>query len=131
MRILIDTHTFLWFIEAAPEISPRAKSLIEDKSSEVLISVASLWELSIKTSIGKLTIDGGYARVLSDLNANLIDILPIDFSHTLENNRLPFHHKDPFDRLIAAQAIVEKIDLISRDVTFDPYFSGTSSTRLW
>lgn len=131
MRVLIDTHAFLWFVKASPEISPAALTIMRDPAVDLLISVASLWELSIKTATGKLVIDGGFERVLPDLNKNFIEILPIDFSHTLKQNQLPFHHRDPFDRMIASQALVEEIYLISADDAFDRYFDGTEVSRIW
>jgi PIN domain nuclease of toxin-antitoxin system len=115
MQYLIDTHTFLWFVEDAPELSPIAKTLIEDENNEIFISIASLWEISIKTAIGKLSISGNYETVIDDVVDNSIEILPINFAHTVMQNKLPFHHRDPFDRIIISQAIVENIDFISAE----------------
>ena len=98
---------------------------------DVFISIASIWEISIKTTIGKLRLDGGFERVLPDLIENSIEILEITFAHALKNNQLPFHHRDPFDRMIAAQAIVEGIHLVSIDDSFDPYFADTEVKRIW
>jgi PIN domain nuclease of toxin-antitoxin system len=112
-------------------LSKASSNLIENKQNQILISIASVWEISIKTSIGKLQIKGTYTSVIDDLNDNEIEILPIIFAHTVENNQLPFHHRDPFDRIIAAQAIVENIDFISADAAFDRYFSGKSVKRIW
>jgi PIN domain nuclease of toxin-antitoxin system len=131
MQYLIDTHTFLWFVENSSNLSNTSRNLIEIKQNQILISIASIWEISIKTSIGKLQIQGTYTSVIDDLNDNDIEILPITFAHTVENNRLPFHHRDPFDRIIAAQAIVENIDFISADAVFDKYFSDKSIKRIW
>lgn len=131
MRLLIDTHVFLWFVKNSKRLSSTAKNLIEDRQNFIFISIASLWELSIKTAQGKLVIDGGYQRVISDLRINSFEITPITFPHTLKQNQLPFYHNDPFDRMIAAQAIVEGIDLISIDDTFDDYFADTEVKRIW
>lgn len=131
MRVLIDTHTFIWFVRDSGEISSKARSLIEPPAIDVCFSIASIWEISIKTAIGKLKLDGGFERVLPDLMENSIEILQITFPHALKNNQLPFHHRDPFDRMIAAQAIVEGIDLISIDDSFDPYFADTEVKRIW
>jgi len=131
MRVLIDTHVFLWFITNSKELSSAAKGLIENQQNRLLISIASLWELSIKTAQGKLVIEGGFENVLNDLNMNSIEILPIIFPHTLKQNQLPFHHTDPFDRMIAAQAIFQGFDLISVDAAFDPYFVDAAVKRLW
>ena len=113
MRVLIDTHVFLWFIGEPSHLSDVASETIEFGSSTVLISMASIWEMSIKSSMGKLDVAGGFPAIEHVLLENDIEILPIDFSHTLTNHRLVFHHKDPFDRIIAAQAISEGIDIVS------------------
>ena len=131
MRFLVDTHVFLWFIGDAKELSQTAKKTIEDGNNEIFISIASLWEISIKTALGKLTIKGNYESVTDDLNDNSMQILPIIFAHTVEQNKLPFHHRDPFDRIIVSQAIVENIDFISADAVFDDYLKGKSIRRIW
>ncbi len=131
MRVLIDTHVFLWFVSEPTRLSTAARDMIEVKFSAVQVSIASIWEISIKSSMGNLNVAGGFASVEQVLRENNIEILPINFSHTLINHSLPFHHKDPFDRMIAAQAIVEGIDLMSVDDTFDSYFAGTEVKRIW
>lgn len=131
MQYLIDTHVFLWFVSNAKELSKTARTLIEDGQNEIFISIASLWEISIKTALGKLTINGNYESVIDDLTDNSIQILPINFAHTVEHNRLPFHHRDPFDRIIISQAIVENMQFISADVIFDDYLKGQSIKRIW
>lgn len=95
------------------------------------MGIASLWEISIKTSLGKLEIAGSYELVIEDINRNGIEILPINFSHTVKQNQLPFHHRDPFDRMIISQALVENMDLISRDEHFDPYLLKEPIARVW
>lgn len=119
MQYLIDTHVFLWFVANAKELSTTAKAVIEDGNNEIFISIASLWEISIKTALGKLSIKGNYESVVDDVTDNSIQILPINFAHTVEQNRLPFHHRDPFDRIIVSQAIVENMDFISADAILD------------
>ena len=131
MQYLIDTHVFLWFVSNAKELSQTAKILLEDKNNEVFLSIASLWEISIKTALGKLTIDGSYESVIDDVNDNSIEILPINFAHTVKQNRLFFHHRDPFDRIMVSQAIVENMDFISADAVFDDYLKGLSVKRIW
>ena len=131
MKYLIDTHIFLWFVENSVKLRQNAKNIIEDKNSEIFISIASLWEISIKTSSGKLQIKGTFESIKDDLQGNLIEILPIEFAHTVENNKLPFHHRDPFDRIIIAQAIVENLNFISADAVFDDYLAGKSIARIW
>ncbi len=131
MQYLIDTHIFLWFVSNAKELSKNAKTLIEDEQNEIFISLASLWEISIKTALGKLTINGNYESVIDDLIDNSIEILPVNFAHTVEQNRLPFHHCDPFDRIIVSQAIVENLNFISADTIFDDYLNGKLIKRIW
>ena len=130
MKYLIDTHIFIWFVENLPNLSQSLKNTIEDKNSEIFISIASLWEISIKMSIGKLRLNRKYEKILDVLKDNSIEILPITFAHTLENSKLPFYHRDPFDRIIVAQAIVENLDFISADAVFDDYLAGKSITRI-
>jgi PIN domain nuclease of toxin-antitoxin system len=131
MRVLIDTHTFLWFVSDKERIGSDALEVLEQRDCLAEISIASIWKISIKTSKGKLSIDGGFPAVVMDLARTSIQILPISFEHPFVNNGLPFHHKDPFDRMIASQSIVEGVDLISLDDAFDPYFAGTEVKRIW
>ena len=131
MKYLIDTHTFLWFSEGASEISSTAKQLIIDKNNEIFISIASLWEISIKTALNKLTIAGAYELIIEDVIQNDMEILPINFAHTIIQNRLPFYHRDPFDRIIASQAIAENMDIISKDAIFDIYLADKPVNRIW
>ena len=131
MKYLIDTHTFLWFNEGSNDLSNTAKQLIADKNNEIYISIASLWEISIKTALNKLTINGSYELIIEDVTENDMEILPINFAHTVIQNQLPFHHRDPFDRIIIAQAIAENINIISKDAIFDAYLVDKSVKRLW
>jgi len=131
MKVLIDTHTFLWFVAGSMELSETAKKLIKNKHNSVYISIASLWEISIKTAIGKLQITDGYETVINDVIENDISIVPINFAHTVMQNKLPFHHRDPFDRIIVSQAIVENMNLISRDGAFDAYLENIEVKRIW
>lgn len=131
MRILLDTHTFLWFFSDPFRLSKSATELLELDSSDPLISIGSLWEMSIKNSLGKLDLSVSFASIRSVLSLNEIAILPIDFEHTLRYNQLPYHHRDPFDRMLAAQALVEQIDLVSADAVFDSYFQGSGVKRIW
>jgi len=93
--------------------------------------MASIWEISIKFSLGKLHIKGTYESVIDDINENGIILLPINFLHTLEQTKLPMHHRDPFDRIIASQVLVEKMNLISSDIIFDKYFATSAQKRIW
>lgn len=105
MRLLLDTHTFLWFLADDPQLSPAARRLIEDGTNEILLSMASLWEIAIKVSLGKLTLGGAFATFIPDqLTLNAFGLLPIELAHVTAVAALPFHHRDPFDRLLIAQA---------------------------
>lgn len=131
MKYLIDTHIFIWFIQNSTKLDKEAKQLIEADGNEILISIASLWEISIKNSIGKLNLVRGFDAMSDYLKDNSIKILPLTFAHAVENNRLPFHHRDPFDRIIVAQAIVENLGFISADPVFDDYLKGQSVRRIY
>lgn len=128
MRLILDTHTFIWFVIDSPKLSANVKSQIEDENNEKLISAASIWEIAIKQSTGKLYF-GLPFRVLIEqqLSANSIELLNINLDHIEVVVTLPFHHRDPFDRLIIAQAMVEQIPLLSADSAFDAY----GIQRLW
>jgi PIN domain nuclease of toxin-antitoxin system len=127
MRLLLDTHTFLWFIDDNPRLSARAKALLES-DADLLLSVMSLWEISIKVSISKLTLAQPYDIFMpQQLTANVIEILPISLAHLGVVATLPFHHRDPFDRLLVAQAMIEQLPIVSIDSAFDAY----SVKRLW
>ena len=122
MRLLLDTHTFLWFISGDPQLSSKARELISDPENEVLLSVASLWEIVIKAGLGKLKLAGSFDEVIPlQLRSNDIEVLGIELAHLGELSRLPQHHKDPFDRLIIAQALAEGLPLLSRDGDFKEY----------
>lgn len=121
MRLLLDTHTFLWFIEDSSKLSPEAKKLLESEG-ELLLSIASLWEMAIKVSIGKLTLAQPFDTFIpQQLSKNAIRLLPISIAHLGSVSTLPFHHRDPFDRLLIAQAIAEQLPIVSIDDKFDSY----------
>jgi PIN domain nuclease of toxin-antitoxin system len=128
VKVLLDTHAFLWFITGDRRISSRSRSLIEDSGNELLLSVASVWEMAIKASLGKLQFTQPLDKVIPEhLSANLIDLFPVTLSHALRVAGLPFHHRDPFDRMLIAQGLHEGISILSSDEAFDLY--GVS--RLW
>jgi PIN domain nuclease of toxin-antitoxin system len=131
MRYLIDTHTFLWFNNGSSEISQIAKSMIENKENEIFISIASLWEISIKSALGKLVISSDFETVIDDVIQSEIEVLSINFTHLVTQNKLPFHHKDPFDRIIISQGIVENMEIISKDEKFDDYLFDEKIKRIW
>lgn len=128
MRVLLDTHSFLWFISGSPNLSATARSLIEDSSNQPYLSVASLWEIAIKVSIGKLSLGQPFEVLIpQQLTRNGIDLLGIEISHAAVVSKLPFHHRDPFDRLLIAQAMVEQMPIVGADSAFDAY----NAKRLW
>ena len=128
MNLLLDTHTYIWFSMDKPELSHKVKTLIESSANTAYISIASLWEMSIKISLGKLDIDRDFQTVITNLADNGIEILPITFDHILKSSLLPFHHRDdPFDRIIIAQSLCENMALLSTDTIFDQY----TTNRIW
>ncbi len=128
MRLLLDTHTFLWFIMGNSNLSVNARALIEDTANERLLSVASLWEIAIKLSVGKLKLTAPFDVLIpQQLGLNGIELLNIKMEHAAVVAGLTFHHRDPFDRLLIAQAMAETIPIMSIDTAFDAY----PVTRLW
>jgi PIN domain nuclease of toxin-antitoxin system len=131
MNLLLDTHTFLWYISGNTALSTAARKAIENNSLKKFVSMASLWEISIKVSLGKLSIKGTFETILDDLETNGFELLPILFTHTVAQKNLIFHHRDPFDRMLIGQAISENLHIVGRDEMFDFYFEKTVSTRIW
>jgi PIN domain nuclease of toxin-antitoxin system len=124
MKFLLDTHTFLWFVNDSQQLSLKAKNLIES-DVDLLLSVASLWEIAIKTSLGKLTLPDTFDKFIpQQIALNDVEILPINLAHLNVVATLPFHHGDPFDRLLIAQAMVEEVSIVSADSFFDAYLIG-------
>lgn len=122
MRFLIDTHIFIWFVEDDARLKEGNKQLIEDYNNEIFVSHASLWEMAIKVSAEKLTLAPSYLEWTSfHISTNRLQILDTRISHFVIVSQLPFHHRDPFDRLIAAQSLSENLPLISADSVFDAY----------
>lgn len=116
MRILLDTHTFLWFVSGDAKLSAQARILIEDVANERMFSIASIWEMAIKASTGRLVFSSPFnAFVTEQMQRNRVELLPISISHTAQIITLPYHHRDPFDRLLIAQTIVEEIPIVSID----------------
>lgn len=122
MRLLLDTHTFLWLAEAPDKLSPTVRGLILDPDTVLILSVISLWEILIKSALGKLSLRLPLRRLLTEQqNTNGLHILPVTLDHVLALDGLPLHHKDPFDRLLIAQATVEGLTLASVDHVFSHY----------
>jgi PIN domain nuclease of toxin-antitoxin system len=112
VRLLIDTHTFLWWMGASPVLSSTARAAIADPTNDVLISIASLWELTIKVTSGRLNFPADPEAII---RGEGFTVLSISFAHLRQHASLPFLHKDPFDRMLVAQAIVEAAPLVTAD----------------
>ncbi|MBX2929346.1 MAG: type II toxin-antitoxin system VapC family toxin [Saprospiraceae bacterium] len=121
MRLLLDTHTFIWFIEGDPQISPAAIAAISDPNNESWISAGSLWEMAIKINIGKLNTQRPFHQTLGFIASNGIRWLPIEFSHMVEAAALPLLHRDPFDRMLIAQALTEGLTIVTKDTWIPQY----------
>jgi PIN domain nuclease of toxin-antitoxin system len=128
VNLLLDTHALLWFLGGDSRLSTSARAAIENLENTRLFSVASAWEIAIKTSLGKLSLTGPFHELIPvQLRANGIQLLPISPDHLNGLLTLPFHHRDPFDRILVSQAIVESATLVSADATLDRY----GIPRLW
>ncbi|WP_449418477.1 type II toxin-antitoxin system VapC family toxin [Phormidium nigroviride] len=119
-RLLLDTHAFIWFVSNDANLPVSTRDKIES-AEEVFLSIASLWEMAIKLNIGKLPLQGTFEEIEPQLIAAGITILPVTFTDTVQVRYLPLHHRDPFDRILVAQAINHSLVLISRDSAFDAY----------
>jgi PIN domain nuclease of toxin-antitoxin system len=120
MRYILDTHALLWFIngEGLPE---NIALEITEPNNNIYLSIASIWEIAIKYSLGKLTMQIAFNDIREFLVTNNVTLLPIEFPHIQELIELPFNHNDPFDRIIIAQSIYEKLDIITKDGKFKDY----------
>jgi PIN domain nuclease of toxin-antitoxin system len=128
MRLLLDTHAFLWFVLGDPRLSATALAHILDPALAKLVSPASYWEIAIKISLGKYALGEPYEAFMQrGIFDNGFDILPIEPQHTAALTTLTYQHRDPFDRLLVAQALVEQITVVSADAVLDAY----GITRLW
>jgi PIN domain nuclease of toxin-antitoxin system len=128
VRLLLDTHAFLWWIEGGERLSSKAARAIADPANACLLSLASAWEMAIKVSLGKLELPGSPARFLADqLAANNVQVLGLELRHVTGVTELPFHHHDPFDRLLAAQCLAERLPIVSAD----PVFRRYGVRRVW
>jgi len=122
MKYLLDTHTLLWFLQGDKKLSDKARQLIDSPRNSQFLSIVSLWEIALKVSLGKLVLDKPFERLFPEqLHFNRIQILNITVDSLIKLTTLPFHHRDPFDRLIIAQALVEEFPIIGADTAFDAY----------
>lgn len=128
MRVLIDTHVFIWWTSDVKMLSTRVYDLLIDPNTEAVLSIVSIWEMQIKSSLGKLRFKTTLPELVDDeINRNRIDLLPLSLSHIYTLSNLPLYHRDPFDRILIAQSIDADLQIISIDEKFDNY----GINRLW
>ena len=131
MRVLLDTHTFLWWIDNDSRLSARVDAIIRNSANEVLFSAASSWKIAIKAQLGKLALPANGATLeqfmIEQLAKNNFSVLPIQLHHTLHVYQLPLHHRDPFDRILVAQSQVENVSIL----TDDPLIRQYSAQVIW
>jgi PIN domain nuclease of toxin-antitoxin system len=122
VRSLLDTHAFLWFVIGDRRLSATARSRIEAQGSEILLSIASIWEIAIKAGQGRLPLPSPVRRFIpQQMVENGIGLLPVALDHAMEVGNLPHHHRDPFDRMLVVQARMEEMPIISADSELDRY----------
>lgn len=128
MRLLLDTHALLWFVSNHPNLSSHAARIIGDPANQKIVSIVSLWEITIKVSLGRLSLALPLADFINvHLTPSKVQLLQIEIPHLLTLETLLHHHSDPFDRLLAAQALTENISFVSVDAAFDSY----GVQRIW
>ena len=121
MNNLLDTHAFIWFIEGDNQLSTHARISIERPDATNLVSIASLWEIAIKISLGKLKLRTSFSKISQQILDNGFQVLPITFEDTLILSELPFYHRDPFDRILICQSSTNNLSVISKDKIFTKY----------
>jgi len=127
MKLLLDTHTVIWFVNKHPRLPQRIRDMLEDESNVVYVSSISLWEIAIKSRLGKLDLNRSFRDVIRLLHSNGFRFLTIRLRYFYRLNRLELHHKDPFDRMLIAQSLAENMPLVSNEEVFDLY----DVRRLW
>ena len=118
LKLLVDTHALLWWLEDDSRLPARAAQLIDDPANVAAVSAASVWEVAIKTAIGKLRAPARLPEAAAEAG---LAMLPIDMTHAWASRDLPLLHRDPFDRMLVVQALVEGFDVVSADSSFDAY----------
>ena len=121
MNYLLDTHTLIWFLSGDTELSVKARKAIEAESSNIFVSIASIWEIAIKVNLGRLDLKITFDQLRNEIEKNGFELLPITFNDILSLNELPMIHRDPFDRIIISQSLSNNFMLISKDKTFKSY----------
>ncbi|PSR54606.1 PIN domain nuclease [Adhaeribacter arboris] len=121
MEYLLDTHTFIWFINGDNLLPENVKDQIKNIDNKCYISIAILWEIAVKVSLDKLELKADFNNIAEFLTANDIEVLPVTFEHLQKLLRLKYHHRDPFDRIIIAQGIADKLVILTKDENFKKY----------
>ena len=121
MNVLLDTHTFIWYIEGNAKLTQKARDIIEVSGDKIYLSIISLWEIAIKTGKKQLTLQNEFDDLLDVLNSLEIEVLTITFADTQIYKNLPLHHGDPFDRMIISQAINNSLTIVGCDQSFNDY----------
>jgi PIN domain nuclease of toxin-antitoxin system len=121
MRCLFDANSFLWWNLKSNRLSQNAYAVIEDETNIILLSLVTIWEIQIKVQLGKLTLQNSLVEIIEKMREEQIEFLPINIDHILKLGDLPYHHRDPFDRLLIAQSLAERIPVISSDSLFAQY----------
>jgi len=128
MRLLLDTHTLIWMASKDDKLSEKAKALILDTDNELFLSVASIWEMSIKASLGKLMLQQPIEQIITEqVQTNGLQLINIETAHALAVSTLPWHYRDPFDRLIMAQSQLDNLTILGCDTAMDAY----EVERIW
>lgn len=127
MRYLLDTHVFVWLATDDSQLTPVARAILGDSGQDCFLSAASIWEMAIKSSLGKLSLATSLERIVRGGVERGLRLLDVTCDHAYLVERLPFHHRDPFDRILVAQAMQEGMGLISRDQRLDAY----TVARIW
>jgi PIN domain nuclease of toxin-antitoxin system len=121
MRLLLDTHAFLWFVAGDRRLSATARRALDHAKVRPLLSVASVWEMAIKSSLGRLELPEPLDRYLARKLSTNLNLLPLELEHVVAVAHLPFHHQDPFDRVLIAQSLAERVPVVTRDPAFRKY----------
>lgn len=128
MRLLLDTHTFIWWVNDSKRLSSKSYEMIIDPENDLLLSLISIWEIQIKSQLGKLSLAAPLAEIIErQLQINKLQLLSLELNHIYTLNQLAHHHQDPFDRLLIPQSIAEQLVLVSKDAIFDRY----NVQRIW
>ena len=121
MNLLLNTHALIWFINGDNQLPDKSIKLICNLETKCFVSIASIWEIAIKFSLGKLDLNGGFDQISKIMKRYEIELLPITFEHLQKLLTLPFHHRDPFDRIIISQGLTEKYTIATKDENFPKY----------